>query len=265
MNLETLCRNIGLAQAAQMAVLETPQVLPAALLEAVTCPATAEKAGREIVAYGDPARRGLDVLAYYLMAATKTYDAYRRAGIDDTIFFDTMACFSRFVGEYCESHGVYGFDRAWWAYRQLSMTLFRIGSLEYEYKDEDGEVHLHIPSGVDLALPVCAASLAQFHDFTRQYNPVWLERPISVHTWLLSPALEALLPPQSKILQFQHCFRLERWNREDLGFLTWVYGREETDYSKLPENTTLQRNMKAYLLRGGQVGTARGLLVDFKA
>ena len=82
---------------------------------------------------------------------------------------------------------------------------------------------------------------------------------------LLSPALEALLPPQSKILQFQHCFRLDRWNREDLGFLTWVYGREETDYSKLPENTTLQRNMKAYLLRGGQVGTARGLLVDFKA
>ena len=47
--------------------------------------------------------------------------------------------------------------------------------------------------------------------------------------------------------------------------LEWVYclteaQQKQTPLEALPEDTTLQRNMKAYLLSGGKVGTARGRL-----
>lgn len=51
--------------------------------------------------------------------------------------------------------------------------------------------------------------------------------------------------------------------KKDNEFLQWVYGRTDIEYEYLPENTSLQRNMKKYLLQGGRIGAGRGILMKF--
>lgn len=208
-----------------------------------------------------PEYHGLDMLAWMLTAGLTTYENYQKMGIGMGIFADTMKCFTRFVGEHFASFGFYGFDRGFWAHRQLSMVLFRVGELEYELLP--GMVSLHIPTDAGLNLNICRGSLEQFRDFARRFFPEWAKAPVYVESWLLSPALKELLREGSNILKFQEAFTLKSWEKNDTGFLQWVYGREDIPFAELPENTSLQRNMKQYLLAGGKVGSAEGFLKEF--
>ena len=205
---------------------------------------------------------GLKMLACMLSAATVTYAKYRALGISDRVFKDTLSCFTRFAEEHINSYGRYGFDRGWWTYRQLSLVLFKIGELEYEYRDDERTVHLHIPTGADISIIKCKNSLNEFTEFTAKYFPD-KNYPIICESWLLSPALCELLPQNSKIIKFQSCFEITDRDKTGKEFLQWVYGRTDIDYIDLPEKTSLQRSMKAFLLNGGEVGSARGRLTDF--
>lgn len=85
-------------------------------------------------------------------------------------------------------------------------------------------------------------------------------------SWLLSPALVCLLPEGSNILKFQQSFDLLSQNPEPMDVLEWVFRLTEgqqktTPLERLPEETSLQRSMKAFLLHGGKVGTARARLI----
>ena len=55
------------------------------------------------------------------------------------------------------------FDRGWWAYRQTSMQIFRLGVLEYEFDRLEGEsvIALHIPSDARLTAEAVDRSLEQ--------------------------------------------------------------------------------------------------------
>ena len=43
-------------------------------------------------------------------------------------------------------------------------------------------------------------------------------------------------------------------------FIEWLYNTRTTDFDTLPENTSLQRNMKKHILSGGIVRNAYGRL-----
>ena len=45
-----------------------------------------------------------------------------------------------------------------------------------------------------------------------------------------------------------------------IDFLDWLFHTKSTDYAKLPENTSLQRNVKKHLLSGGVIRNAFGRL-----
>lgn len=79
-------------------------------------------------------------------------------------------------------------------------------------------------------------------------------------SWMLCPVLADLLPAHSRVLAFQRAFEVQRVDAENPGFLQWVYGRKDIPPPELPERTSLQRKMKAHLLRGGKVGWAFGKL-----
>ncbi len=84
--------------------------------------------------------------------------------------------------------------------------------------------------------------------------------PYICESWLLSPALKILLPRTSKIIKFQEMFEICSVNEKDMSFMEWVYKRRDIPLETLPENTSLQRNMKRFLLSGGQIGEASGKL-----
>ena len=79
-------------------------------------------------------------------------------------------------------------------------------------------------------------------------------------SWMLVPVLQKLLPPSANILKFQNRFEILRVEEESRAVLDWICPDPTVPYEQLPEDTTLQRNIKKYLLSGGKFGWALGRL-----
>ena len=211
---------------------------------------------------------GAGQLIRQLMAAAESREWGAWKNVPEEIWLETMKCFPRFISEHRRSFGRDGFDRYEWTVRQIGAKLFRIGELEYELAEGDGgqrEIGLHIPSDAKLEPHRLNGSLCQAEAFLRRYFPDWAEAPRTCESWLLSPLLKKLLPPSSRILRFQAAFDLLETDPEDDAALEWVFyvarGQyKDLDVRKLPEDTSLQRKMKALLLRGVKPGSARGVL-----
>lgn len=205
---------------------------------------------------------GFQTLSDHLTRACEAWEDYQKLGLSDEIFIDTMACFSRFVREHKVSFGCYGFDRGFWTTRQTGCKLFRIGMLEYELLVENGEktVSIHIPSDAELSLPLLRASYDMAKPLIDKTFPEFADALWICGSWLLSPDLKALLPAESKILKFQQSFALTKTYVSD-EFKEWVYKREDIPNENLPEDTTLQRNLKTFLLSGNVFRCGEGTLI----
>lgn len=207
-------------------------------------------------------KKGMNMLLCMLTACGYTYEKYENLGISEEIFAETMKCFWRFVQEHQVSYGCYGFDRDFWTGRQLSLQLFRLGELEYEMctQKEKKTIAVHIPSDADISSEKVQESLHQTREFFERYYPNYRQAPYTCESWLLSPALKDLLPPNSRILNFQALFEVDKVHWASDAVLEWVFQKRGNSLEELPEDTSLQRKMKAYLLDGGKVGEAFGYL-----
>lgn len=217
----------------------------------------------KIMLGNDP--RGFRILTAQLrFAAQHSYPAYREKGISDDVFFATMGCFSRFVGEHLESYGIYGFDRDWWTPRELSLTEFRLGELEYEKVTHEGHplVSLHIPSDAVLKRENLQASAELAKAFFACPETYYEYEYIFTHTWLLAPNLKEVLRKGSNILTFQKGFTIVNVDPESRDYMQWVFKNEKLSIDDAPENTSLQRNLKAYIKAGNKLGVALGQLTD---
>ncbi len=202
------------------------------------------------------------ILACMLKAAADLYTFYQQKQIEDEIYIATMGCFSRFINECYERTGKYHFDREWWTERQSGGHLFRIGELEYEIVkwEETNRISIHIPSDANFSQEACDESLARARIFFEKYFPQYRDCVYYCQSWLLAPELEGLLLPDSNILSFQKRFEITVDGKSDLEFLEWVFNTYETTLESLPENTRLQRSMKRFLLDGGMLSDATGIL-----
>ena len=180
---------------------------------------------------------GMKILWEELNIARQSFDEYQKRGIPDKIFIDTMKFCTRFLDEYYKTYSCYRFVWGWWFPRQLALLEFRIGALEYEYCNGQ-YISLHIPSDADLTPQSVLKSISQFKDFCRQYYPGWEGIQIQCESWMLSPALKY----------------------ESMAILDWVFPGYNKIPEELPENTSLQTNMKKYLLGGNKPGWTKGVL-----
>lgn len=205
---------------------------------------------------------GMMMLCCMMKAAIDSKQIYDKKKISLKVFIDTMKCFQRFVLEHKDSYNYYGFDRSWWTYRQLSLQLFRIGELEYEFQTLNGEkaISIHIPSDAHLTAFTCNQSYHMAIEFMKYYAPEYMHRKFFCYSWLLAPNLNKLLKQDSNILMFQSGFDLVKVDEDATEYLIWVYKQKDMPYEDLPENTSLQKNMKTFLLNGGKIGEALGIL-----
>lgn len=205
----------------------------------------------------------IKMLCCQLKCACLIYGKYREMGIEDSVFAATMKCFPRFIEECRQKNGRMFFDRGWWTYRQISMRLFRIGSLEYEFQDSAplGAIAVHIPSDADLSPESVDLSLNRADSFFRIHYPDYEYDRYTCDSWLMAPALGALLPERSNIVSFQKRFTITQASHDDSGCLEWLFRSPGvTDFKTLPEDTSLQKKAKELLLGGGHVGAASGAL-----
>ena len=202
---------------------------------------------------------GFCILAELLDCACKTYKEYEKMGIDSSIFIQTMKFCTRFLEEHKKINGFYSFTWAWWFPRQLALQEFRIGELEFEFVDkETKQIYIHIPSDANLKPQRIQESFLEYRKFLHTYYPQWENVSWYCESWMLSPALNQLLPETSNILNFQKLFQIETVDYDSMAVLDWVYPGEKGELTELSESTSLQRNMKKFLLDGQKVGWAMG-------
>ena len=256
--LTELCHSIDLPAEITEAVLsvqsskEFTDLLPQAhpLLEELLTPATWDDALGRLKALIGEDPLGIKILTFMLICCGETWCSYQSLGISGDIYIETLKCFTRFINEHQESYGTFGFDRDFWTMRQLAARLFRLGTLEFELT-EDGEgkaVHVHIPSDADLTPEARHSSYDMAKDFIARFFPAYEDAPFLCTSWLLSPALKECLPEGSRIRSFQDEYEVTDMFPEPDSFLTWVYKRPDIPLPDLPEGTSLQRNLKKYLL-----------------
>lgn len=202
---------------------------------------------------------GFRLLACQLRCMAENYERFQSLGISDAVFYDTCGCFLRFVEEHKQSFGSYAFDRGWWTIRQTSFTVFRLGELEYELAG-NGELFIHIPSDAKLTPEDTRESLRMAGAFIKRLFPEYAQKSWTCHSWLLSPELKKVLDGESNILKFQEYFEIKEWNRDNMEFLQWIYGRKDIPVEKLPENTRLRKNVKKLLAENGRIGEGIGVL-----
>jgi len=227
-------------------------------------PETWEKAIEGLTKLLAPDEDGLKMLTCQLYVACTTYEKYKDMRILEDIYIETMKFFSRFLNYYNEIYGEYKYVWGWWAVRQISMQEFRIGDLEYEMtiKDNKKLISIHIPSDVNMTSSNLRKSYLDARDFFANYYPEFAKADMICGSWLLAPALKKVLPDSSKIIQFQNSFELTDQEDDSPGFLDWIYGRRDILFENLPEETSLQRKLKPYLLNGGKVEWANGTLIS---
>lgn len=203
------------------------------------------------------------MLACMLACAVDLYPWYREKGICEAIFLNTMHCFTRFIEECKNITGQYAFDREWWTARQVSGRLFRIGELEYEmiHTDYDAAISIHIPSDSVLTPQKCDESLESAKNFFAEYFPEYKGKDFICHSWLLAPELGCLLPSYSNIIAFQQRFQVQNVDYSDTEYMDWVFKTRGIPVKDLPEDTTLQKNMKRHLRNGGKIGNGSGRLI----
>lgn len=221
-----------------------------------------DEGARALDAAVAPDGDGMKALACILRAAAlRTSEEYAARGIGRDIFFATMGFLPRFVNACKQSRGKCAFEWTWWFHRQLSLKEFRIGAFEYERTDNGTEkrLSLHIPAGADISRESLRRSVKDARGFFRKFFPEYENAGIYCSTWLLSPALPALLPEGSRIRGFAGEFELLEWDKDSDAALDWIFPRRMPT-EELPESTSLQRAAKNFLRGGGKIGWALGRL-----
>ena len=183
--------------------------------------------------------RGIKILTIMLNCGAQVYSKYKELGITDKIYTDTMKCFTRFINEYKEIHGYYGFDMDWWAVRQISLQLFRIGDLEYELAQEDNKkkIDLHIPSDAIFTNEECDKSLDMSKEFIESIFPDYSDCEYTCYSWLLSPVLKDLLSNDSNIVNFQERFNIISYKEDSEEYYKYVYKKRVDSLDELAEDT----------------------------
>lgn len=203
----------------------------------------------------------IDFLLLYLFGARECKQRYIQLGIPMDVYRATMACFSRFINETYRCKGVYTFDRHGWAYRQISLRLFRIGELEYEFID--GDIAIHIPSDAKFSPDKIQESLSKMHEFIKHYFAANSNARVTCFSWLLSPEIACMVPFDSHILSFQSLFDISAQDEPSNEFLFWLFGVELCqNFNQLSEQTSLQKKVKQHLLQGGVIHNGFGILKE---
>lgn len=223
--------------------------------------------------YKDIDEDGFIILAINLASANITRRDFKKAGLADQIFLDTMDCFPRFLSEDLKNKGKICFTRSFWTWRQLAKQIFRLGALEFElkrlntdaiegYSKDDVILSVHIPSDAILDRDSLDQSYEEAVSFFKDkwpiFSPDGMPKLFYCHTWLLAPNLIKLLPEHSRIKQFASDYDIISVHEDSDGFYEWLFGGIK-DLDQLPQTSSLQKNVVAHLRAGGKLGEAAGV------
>lgn len=211
------------------------------------------------------------VLKLYLRRVPEAMAYYEKMGIPMELFWHNMHDFYLWSEDYRQKTGKAGVSEWYWLSTAITPEVFRLGRLQYQifrlHTDAPlkGQIipagtevlTVHIPAGEPLDPQAVLESMKRAPEFFKTY----FGKEFTIYhceSWLLSPVLRELLSPESAILKFQDLYQVyttdpfRQAEERVFGFIT-------DDPALYPENTSLQKKMKQYLLSGKPVPEGIGV------
>lgn len=213
-------------------------------------------------------------LLFVILLTEHLEKLYKQKGLSEKIFYDSMCDLKYKLLECHNLHGVWGTMTAPWFQRFFEVTRFALGRLQFELMDswfdyDDDNMHIkandhiinvHIPSAGKLLQEDCLDSYKQAYDFYKEYHRDGILY-MYCHSWLLEPALEEILDENSNIIKFKRNYKVFRTDKRDVFPDAWrVFNKENVPIEELPENNSLQKRIKEYLLKGNTIGYGLGVM-----
>ena len=214
-------------------------------------------------------------MLFLLYCAIPLRQKYRGIGLPENLFWETLQDLRYKLVECYSFHGEWGTFVPEWYRGFYLCERFSLGRLQYEksvfpykeykgiLKEGDRVYSCHIPSNGQLLETDVYLSLKKAYAFYRDELKNGI-LPIVCHSWLLYQPLETAFMNSRNILRFRNLFDVIE-NTADLknGDFWRVFYRDFSlqSLNEIEPTTSLQKNLKAYLLDGGTLGEGYGVLL----
>ena len=227
----------------------------------------------DIEGYDFAEQDGKRNLLSFLYLAEGLSKKYEEKGLPEEVLLATLGDLILWTDAWSDVKGELHLGELFWLANHMRMRLFRLGSLEFMpgkahddcealgLKRGDPIMEVHIPNGADLSPDACRASFDYARRFFATYFPEYSFRHFTCHSWLLDPALDALLPPTSNIIRFRDLFT-PTGAEESYAALRYVF-RWNTNRRNLRHavcTSSFAERMKKYVLGGGVLHEAGGVI-----
>ena len=202
---------------------------------------------------------------------------YRERGISDRIWFDSMCDLKWKLWECKAVKGSWGSFVAGWFPGFFNLTRFALGRLQFEIVEFDGEyekdgkklkkgdkvINVHIPRTLTPldkeSRDDAYAQAAEFFSGMTDGAPI----AFVCSSWLLYPEAEKILPAHSNIRGFMADYDIIRSKVDEEGDYhnMWrLFDMDFTgDFKDYPEDSSLRRAYKKFLLDGNRTGSGYGV------
>ena len=207
----------------------------------------------------------LFILGYYTDLPLKLH---RERGIPHEI---TVACLkdvNLWIDNYRKTYGTVGLKEYDWERYHWRAEIFRIGRLQFRPLKARAttpsgidELEVHVPQGEPLTPEACEKSFAMAKEFFAKYYPELSFDYFVCSSWLLSPQIPEIMPEDSNLTRFCRLWTIHTVkDKPSTAVLSRVFGFTKTydDLPNLPEDTSMQRRTKAFLMNGGVFYDAAG-------
>ncbi len=200
---------------------------------------------------------------------------YVEDGFSEKYFEDMIKNLRSALIKCMNEYKVWGTSMGFWQWVFHARQCFRLGRLAFEpmphfcevsykgIKKGDPVVLIHIPADEHpLDSDAVMDSLKQGYAFFKNNYPDGIV-PFVTHTWLLYPPyMDGVFPKNGNVQKFAALFHILSENvDEKYENFPAVFGcpYKDADFTKLPQKTSLQRNLLAYLKQGNPMGQAYGI------
>jgi hypothetical protein len=189
-------------------------------------------------------------------------------GISREITVNTLKDVNVWLDNYKAQYGETGLGEFSWLIYHYTGDLFKLGRLQYRLEKSlegvpEGKyaIETHIPQGEPLTEEAC---LESFKTATEFFNKVFPETKVHYFmcdSWLLNPNLEKILKAESNIVRFMKLWTPIPFvsdNSAQAIERVFGFGFKKENIKNAPEETSLQRALKNYIISGGSMDLTAG-------
>ena len=212
-------------------------------------------------------------LLFYITCAETLKEHYIEKGISLSVYRDTLLDLRWKMNETYRVYGIWGVFCGDWFPLHFHMRLFDLGRLEFEiskseffYENKGYTLHpkdpllmVHIPESGSLQYEKALDSYRKAEQF---FSAMFGGNRIAFacESWMLDPTMQTLYPEGNlKIFAKDfHILHSEVHEEEDDRWRIF-HMPNDTDIKDYPEDTTLQKNVKQWLLLGNRMKIGTGV------